>query len=397
MNFDLEELLAAPSCPSSPILQATPTLTPSRIRTPSSKKRATGDSHQRRRRLSALNRRQSLRSDISMYTDDRREKDDYVRLTHEPRSEFSSPTPKRNDHDPFQQTPSPRSPSSTPRRPHPRPVPSAPWSTRSAPARLEPSRTTGLTSSEDVDDKIIEALKARLTKSELSRDKVGNIYLFEVTPERDPDRTIMKIGHTTRTERHRMEQIKSQCKHSSMEREVDPQGMPIFLYHKAEALIRAHLGDRGYDFACLCRTTAHREYFDVDSATAQGVIRCWRAFCESDPYNANGELRPFWEQRLWRLKKLPYWDDGTNRGLSELESRRIRWEAFANPTQFEIFWFRATSALSRAWPWRLHIITVFQALIIAFFVHLHPYISGIGVLILAVCLLGEECLAYLGL
>ncbi|KAI3334724.1 hypothetical protein F4824DRAFT_467025 [Ustulina deusta] len=392
MKIDLEELLVAPSSLSSPAFQATPTMTPTRIRRGCWKKmRGTGGSYQGRRNLPEWTKWRPSQSNRPTYTDDGSdsEQDGYSGQPHGSRFEIAAPSPRRDDHDPVQGSPPPRSPPSTPQGPRPRPVPSATLSTRSAPARLEPSLTTDLTiSAENINDAIIEVLRKPLSKSQLNSNKVGDIYLFEVTPAGDPDRTIMKIGHTVKTEQHRMKGIKRKCKPISIEREVDAQAVPILLYRKAEKLMHTHLDDRVYDFGCMC-TKKHREYFDVDAATAQGVIRCWRAFCELDPYDASGELRPFWEHRLRQRKKLRHWGDRAAEGCSELESRRIRWEVFANPTPFEIFWFRATTAGSKAWPWRLHIIAVFEAIALDFLVSPPSYLSWMWFLILAICIFGE--------
>ncbi|KAI0817838.1 hypothetical protein GGR55DRAFT_41694 [Xylaria sp. FL0064] len=383
MKFDLEELLAAPSCPASPTLRAAPNFTPAPIRTLSWKKKVTGDLSQKRRRLSALTRRRS------MYSPDRREKDAHCRPVHEPYSESPTPSPKRDNHNSFQETSSPQSPPSTPRRPHPRPVPSTPWSTRSAPGRLQLSPTADLiTSSKDVDDKIIKVLKRPLSEAQAKRDKVANVYLFEVATADDPNRIIVKIGNTGTTGWERLKQIKAKCKHSWIRREVDPQDVPILLFKKAESLAQAHFVDRKSRFSCVCQT-AHGEYFDIDAATAQSAIQFWRAFCESDPYDAKGKLRPFWEHRLQQKESLRYWDNRETNDLGELEHRRLRWEVFANPTQYEKLWFEASHVASKAWPWRKEIIIGLQTVVIGISVSLPLYIFGIWIVILAICLLRE--------
>ncbi|KAI1357066.1 hypothetical protein F5Y01DRAFT_266688 [Xylaria sp. FL0043] len=374
MKFDLEELLAAPSCPGSP----TPTFTPTPIRTLSWKKKVTGDISQKRR-LSALTRRRSI------YSHDRREKDAHFRPVHEPRSESPTPSPKRDNHNLLQEISSPQSPPSTPRRPHPRPVPSSPRSTRSAPGRLQ---RDFIGSAEDIDDEIIKVLRSPLSEAQMKRDKVGHVYLFKVTTAGDPYRIIMKIGSTKMTEQERKKKIKTQCKHSKIQREVDPQDVPIVLFHKAEKLAQAHFVDRKSSFTCVCGT-AHGEYFDIDAATAQSAIQFWRAFCQSDPYDAKGELRPFWEHRLQQRKSRRYWNSRTTEDPSDLESRRLRWEAFANPTQYEKLWFEASRVASQAWPWRKEIIIGLQAVVIIICVFLPSYIFGIWMVILAICLLRE--------
>ncbi|KAI1310297.1 hypothetical protein F5Y03DRAFT_345683 [Xylaria venustula] len=364
-------MLATPSCPSSPIFRATPT-TPTRTRTKSWKKRrVTEGSFLKRQSLKAFSRR---RLSVFLLDDSEgSEQDDRLGETRESRSEFTTPPPRTNARSSLRESPTPPQISPyTPRRSPLQALPSTNLSTRSAPGRLEPRSVKysprrakiPISSSKNVDDRVVKVLKKGLTATEMKEKGVGNIYLFSVVLVSDLGRTIRKIGSTNQAELDRMNDILSECKHSSIHQEVGPQGAPISLFRKAEKLAHAHLDDRKYDFACVCGTS-HREYFDVDTAEAQRVIQCWRTFCESEPYDANGKLRPFWQHRLNQRHKLRYWDGQGTEGMSELESRRLRWEVFANPTQFEIRWFKATGIGSKVWPFRLHIIAAIDTLIIA--------------------------------
>ncbi|KAI0539635.1 hypothetical protein GGR58DRAFT_463572 [Xylaria digitata] len=370
MKIDLDELLAAPISPTS----ATPTMTPSRTRKKLRKV------YQKRLGLPEWARAtpsQANRPDRTNNRPVRPEQDDDFEQTHDSRFKISTPSRDRDDYDPFQRNHGSRSPPSTPKRPGPRPGPLTPWS---APGRLEPIRTRYLNSSSDgVDDKIIQELKRGLSKDQLDKEKLGTVYLFKVVFVGDPDRTILKIGHTAGTERGRMKEIGSKCKHLSMEGEAVPEGRSIPFFKRAERLAHAHLRDHLYNPTCKCRT-AHREYFDVDTTSSQAAVRLWSTFCESNPYDAGGNLRPFWEHRLRQVKKLPYWGDQAPEGLSELESRQKRWEAFANPKWFEEYWFWAAVA---PWPWSLPIIILFQAVVIAFSVSLR--LSLTSLLIAAFC------------
>ncbi|KAH8158556.1 hypothetical protein CIB48_g9689 [Xylaria polymorpha] len=256
------------------------------------------------------------------------------------------------------------------------PATSPPWSSRSAPALIEhdlesvpkrsPSgkrRQADKSLSQDVDDKIIEVLLKPLSKRELD-DKVGNNYLFEVVPAGDTEKVVVKIGHTTMSEQRRLRKISNQCNHFSMEREADPEGGPISLYQKAEKLMQAELYDCTYYFACACGV-AHREYFDVDKTTAREVIRRWRAFCELEPYDSNGKLRPFWVQRL-RERKLHRKNDGGHEGLGEQEERRLRWKQFTTPTQLEKLSFDITYALGLLCLLGWEDVALLEALVIVF-------------------------------
>ncbi|KAI1821093.1 hypothetical protein F4861DRAFT_533221 [Xylaria intraflava] len=276
------------------------------------------------------------------------------------------------DRDPFNTRKSPF----TPQRPF-RLTSSAHWSSESAPALLENNMTPDLNSTpsrrrrmgnglsaQEIDDKIVEILKKPLTKKQLDTDKTGNNYLFEVVPTGDPGKTIVKIGHTTGTEQRRLKQIGAQCGHFSIKQEEDPEGSPILLYHKAELLMQAELENFLYRFSCTCRR-AHREYFDLDKATAQEVIQRWRAFCESDPYDADGNLRPFWAHRLRRRKQLCGDMQDSLQDLSGEERRRARWRRFSSPTKFEKIYFDVSYTSARLWMRRWHAVAFAQALVIA--------------------------------
>ncbi|KAI1740388.1 hypothetical protein F4680DRAFT_448144 [Xylaria scruposa] len=250
-----------------------------------------------------------------------------------------------------------------------------PTPSRSAPALLERNRENVFDRprsrkreksdmiSQDVDDKITEVLLKRLSKTELKKDKIGKNYLFEVVPAGDTERVVVKIGHTTMSEERRMRAISNRCNHFSMEREADPEGRLIYLYQKAEKLMQAELYDCTYNFSCDCGE-AHREYFDVDKTTAREVIRRWRAFCELEPYDANGILRPFWEQRLRDHNTSYRKNDDQYRGLSEQEERRLRWQRFTTPTQLEKLSFNITYFGARACQVQWEDIASIEALVI---------------------------------
>lgn len=195
----------------------------------------------------------------------------------------------------------------------------------------------------------------------------GNIYLFGAAFAHDPDRTIIKIGCTEGAAHIRIKQIELRCQPILIEREAVPEGWLMPFYKRAEKLMHAHLSDRHHKFICACGTE-HREYFDVDAAAALAVVRLWRGFFESDPYDAAGELRPFWKHRLRQLKKVPHRDRAGSEDLGELERRRRRWEAFANPDPIEMYRFHAATIFAKVWPFRLPIIAVIEALLIVLFI-----------------------------
>ncbi|RYC59642.1 hypothetical protein CHU98_g6567 [Xylaria longipes] len=274
------------------------------------------------------------------------------------------------------------------------PRPSTPWSSKSAPALLEhtpksdpnsPSdrkRKKGYKSaSQDIDDRIIEVLLKPLSKTELAKDKVGNNYLFEVVPASDTEKVVVKIGHTTMSEQRRLKRISNQCNHFSMEREADPEGGPISLYQKAEKLMQAELYDCTYYFYCACGV-AHREYFDVDKTTAQKVIRRWRAFCELEPYDSKGKLRPFWVRRLQERNKLLRTNNGGRQGLGEQEERGLRWNQFTTPTQLEKLSFEITEGWALVCRLKWEDVAFIEALAIAIITYPSKLVFGWVLIIL---------------
>ncbi|KAI8627276.1 hypothetical protein F5Y19DRAFT_477844 [Xylariaceae sp. FL1651] len=301
------------------------------------------------------------------------------RYTHDSSSDVNPGlSSKKDDHmlaqDASSTPPQPSLPS-TPRRPLARPGPLTPSSSKSAPATLEsggPGNITylpkgkpkGRRSPPTPDGEIAKVLKSTLTETQLGKDKFGNNYLFEVIPANDTEKRIVKIGHTAGSEHDRLKRISNQCNHFSIEYEADPEGSPILLYKRAEKLMQAELYDFTYRFTCACRTE-HREYFDVEKVTAQEVIRGWRAFCESDPYDSRGKLRPFWKHRLRQQKNQGHESDLASHNLSEQEKRRIRWRRFANPTLVEIIHFHITHTYAPVWKRGWQVLAISEALLFA--------------------------------
>ncbi|KAI0408034.1 hypothetical protein F4802DRAFT_550276 [Xylaria palmicola] len=250
--------------------------------------------------------------------------------------------------------------------------PVTPWSTQSAPAVFQrspmgdPSGTSNSREKVDVDERIEQELKKQLLSTDMNKKKTGHNYLFEIKPANDPQRTIVKIGRTGSTEQVRLNEIKNTCRHVEIQRKVDPEGGPIQLSQKAEALILAELHDFMYSFVCSCQRS-HREYFKVDAATAQEVVQRWRAFCESEPYDTDGGLLPFWKHRLREHMKRVRREQGSTPAASgEHERRRIRWKRFATPTKFDILFFHVTYTAPEFQRWRWHLIALFQALALTF-------------------------------
>ncbi|KAI1326467.1 hypothetical protein F5Y16DRAFT_374857 [Xylariaceae sp. FL0255] len=266
------------------------------------------------------------------------------------------------------------SPPSTPQRPLPRPQSSTPWSSRSAPALLTGESRSRIRSRRDnrgrdvsfqgIDDNIIKLLKKQPLQAEMNREKPGINYVLDVTYADEPQKTIVKIGYTKSTGQQRLEQIRAQCHvFSSFTQKEDPDGDPIFLCHRAEQLVHAELHEYKFHFICTCETE-HKEYFEVDKTVAREVVQRWRAFCRSEPYNADGELLPFWIDRLRRLNQLCQKDYRFRPDAEEQERRRMRWKIYTSPSRFERFLFDTSHTWSNLWRWRWQVMALLEALAI---------------------------------
>ncbi|KAI0118681.1 hypothetical protein GGR51DRAFT_497274 [Nemania sp. FL0031] len=283
------------------------------------------------------------------------------------------------------------SPPITPQRSPPQARPSY-SSSKSAPALLQPNppgdadsplhgkrRKADRSPLLGVDKEIIEKIKEPLTAGRLRKtDELGHVYLFEVTLASEPQKTIFKIGKAKNTEVRRS-RISKDCSHLSIKEEEDPEDRPIVLPYRAESLAQAQLCNRVYEFACACGTT-HREYFDVDKAAALGVIRCWRVFCEREPYSARGELLPFWERRLQHYEKTrnEWYNDDSCQTLTEAERLEIRWKRFSSVSRLQILFFDIAHDSANVWP----VVALVEALAFASLTSLPLFIAIMAVVIM---------------
>ncbi|KAF7532274.1 hypothetical protein G7054_g8105 [Neopestalotiopsis clavispora] len=152
-----------------------------------------------------------------------------------------------------------------------------------------------------IDERLRACLRKPLTKAQSSYTGVGNNYMFEVTTKDPTGCTIVKIGVTRGPEHVRLAGIARDCRHLAMAAQDDPEHMPIRLYQRAEMLAHKELEDWRWPFSCRCKVKNHREYFAVRKEVALEVMQRWREFCRREPYNGQGELRPFWRHRLDRF------------------------------------------------------------------------------------------------
>lgn len=210
-----------------------------------------------------------------------------------------------------------------------------------------------------VDEEIIRVLGMPVDTKRLPEGEIGYNYLLEVITAQGDGKKILKIGVTKDPGERRSRDIINVCKHLHVEQQDDPERLPIRLYQKAEKLMHAELKNFLYSFHCLCGTE-HREYFDVNTEVARDVVRRWRAFCRREPYDSDGNLRPFWQQRLVARKLC---DESET--TSDHEARRRRWQEFMCPSEFEILLFDMKLLFVKSWSWRWQIVSFVQSFSIA--------------------------------
>src|SRR3569833_593661 len=234
--------------------------------------------------------------------------------------------------------------------------PDGPTKAHSAPTQTGPSSTAARV----VDGKIISILRRPLSKTQASSEIFGNNYVLEVVRNADKRKILVKVGYTKGEGKRRVKRIQDDCDHLSIKQQEDPEHVPIRLYQKAEALIKAELSAFEHKFHCECKVQ-HREYFDIEARVAREVSQRWRRFCRMEPYDNDGNLQPFWEHRIRNMRPR-----SKSEKASDHEMRAERWERFMNPTLFELASYDATSPIITLWRWRWHIITWFQSFTIAF-------------------------------
>ncbi|ETS76510.1 hypothetical protein PFICI_11897 [Pestalotiopsis fici W106-1] len=211
------------------------------------------------------------------------------------------------------------------------------------------------------DKRIQTCLGKPLPRAQCESSGVGNNYIFQVTPKDFPDMTIIKIGVTKGPEHVRLAGIARDCEHLMVEAQDDPEHLPIRLYQRAETLAHQELREYRWPVGCRCKVRTHREYFHVPRDVALEVVQRWREFCRREPYDGQGQLRPFWRQRLDRFTSLC--------GVAESEAdhweRSKRWTKFMNPKKHEIMWYDVKQMLSSLWKWRWLAVALVQSFSIA--------------------------------
>ena len=132
-----------------------------------------------------------------------------------------------------------------------------------------------------------QIMKQPITKTD--REKRGHIYVYRHVK----DFGFVKIGRSVNVE-ERLESWERQCLYMIDEREDLLRDMDRQAPHpkRLEALIHAELKYKRYQvLKCERCGKKHQEWFNVDAAEAQRVVKKWTLWMQKEPYDEDGDLR----------------------------------------------------------------------------------------------------------
>ncbi|KAK1770257.1 hypothetical protein QBC33DRAFT_316317 [Phialemonium atrogriseum] len=174
----------------------------------------------------------------------------------------------------------------------------------------------------EVDDEISKVIKEQLPDKDLNETN-GIPYTFHVRRGLSPT-TVVKVGSTTKTIQDRMAQLEKLHKNWQYNLAPGVNTIPVRHYLRVERLAQKELLNHRVDQGdCLLCPTNHREYFLTNSDVAIAAVNRWRRFCDAEPYDEAGCLRPFWARRLERRIK-PHEEETED----DHAGRGERWDCF---------------------------------------------------------------------
>lgn len=125
--------------------------------------------------------------------------------------------------------------------------------------------------------------------------RLGSLYIYTHIPE--VFRGMLKIGYTAGSIASRLT-FWAECGHGQPVRLVAHEG--VRHPHRVEVL--THFELRQYWYAlrwCPHHQQSHLEWFQIDLATANSIIRLWSRWMDrANPYDRRGDLKPFWKDAL---------------------------------------------------------------------------------------------------
>ncbi|KAE8327512.1 hypothetical protein BDV39DRAFT_175226 [Aspergillus sergii] len=156
--------------------------------------------------------------------------------------------------------------------------------------QTEPERTSDPCSTEDIILAIRDVI-CRWTQPQEKESKEGYAYIFYDPSAESP---CYKVGNSGNV-KVRIQQHQNQCQ---LRRWSSRKSPALREYKLLEKLAHAELRSLRCKFTCLCGTE-HREYFLGKVEHGQDILDSWsRWLIEKNPYSDDGNLGPFWVDRL---------------------------------------------------------------------------------------------------
>lgn len=199
--------------------------------------------------------------------------------------------------------------------------------------------TSSIQDANSIDDTLRMKIKESLPKKDKQR---GYVYIF-----RDPARpNLLKIGKTDLEVSKRQEMIEKRC-HITLET-VYQEGcgtdlLPFRNCQRAEQLVHKELANYNRRHRCPTCKSRHKEWFEVSEELAKKTVQRWVSFIRKLPYDENGVLHDFWQERLYLMER-PNVDEKPE----DHDIRHQRWNFVITATYFH-FW--------KHWAWK----TIFAA------------------------------------
>lgn len=146
-----------------------------------------------------------------------------------------------------------------------------------------------------IDSTIRRRLEAPLTPKQAAAKQPGYLYVFQ-----DVTRPhLLKVGISKEVYK-RARQITLECGLDLIVRHRGPQ---IRAERRAENLVHNELKSFARPHKCRYCDKCHREWFEAPSEHVLKVVRKWTKFMLGRPYDADGQLNQFWQDRIWNADR----------------------------------------------------------------------------------------------
>ena len=144
-------------------------------------------------------------------------------------------------------------------------------------------------------DAEVQALKTLMARTLSKTEKylLGDIYMFY--HPRVPN--IIRMGVTTRNPEMILTQWRARCS-PTLALVSDSLSRPIHCSHRLEQLLHRDLKSKRRPKWCQGCNLVHQQGFEVTEQFALTTVQLWRRWMETEPYDEDGELKPYWKQQI---------------------------------------------------------------------------------------------------